>query len=149
MRVQDSVWQGCGGYWLPLFIREYVLPLGHEAWQGFLRQGRGLVTCRVAVTQAATVDWGRTPVHYTLDFNPQAQVGEHLQALQLEPELVSGGLTAVATYDPTQDLVLLLLGDGQTTLTLLRRLAVPPPQCYRQVRNRWAEFALVPDDSGI
>jgi hypothetical protein len=55
MRPQDSVWQGCFGYWQNLFIRENLLSLENAAWQGFITQGRGMVVCDVVMADVAMI----------------------------------------------------------------------------------------------
>lgn len=142
MRARDSVWQGCFGYWQPLFIRENLLPLAHAAWQGFLTQGRGIVACDVEVVDAASVDWSGDVVRYTADFIPKQRVPEYLQSLKLEADLISRLLDAVQTYHPGQEILLLIRGNGQLDINLLQRLAITLPESCRQVSNRWDEFTL-------
>lgn len=143
MRAQDTVWQGCFGDWQPLFIREYWLPLGHLAWQGFLKHGHGMVVCEIqGVT--ATVDWSCTAVPYTAHFVPQAQLATCWQDLNLAPDQRPAVENAVATYDPARDAVLLLLGDSQPYISCLKGWTVPPPECSRQMGSRQAEFAVTP-----
>ena len=141
MRVQDAVWQGCFGDWQPLFIREYWLPLGHGAWQGFLRQGRGAVVCQVQGITAA-IDWEVDPVPYTAEFVAQAALLNHWQALGLASDHWPALDAAVTSYDPAQDIILLLLGDARPYVTHLQGWAVPPPECSRQMGDRQAEFNL-------
>jgi hypothetical protein len=143
MRVQDTVWQGCFGDWQPLFIREYWLPLGHMAWQGFLEHGRGMVACEIhAVT--ATVDWSCTAVPHTARFLPQAALATCWHDLSLAADQHPAVEHAVATYDPARDAILLLLGDSQPYISCLKGWAVPPPECSRQMGSRQAEFTVTP-----
>jgi hypothetical protein len=143
MRVQDTVWQGCFGDWQSLFIHEYWLPLGHLAWQGFLQQGRGMAVCEVHGATAA-VDWSCTAVPYTTHFVPQAGLSTCWRDLALPYHQRSAVEDAVATYDPTQDAVLLLLGDSVPHISCLKGWAVPPPECSRQMGDRGAEFSFTP-----
>lgn len=145
MGLRDYVWQGCAGNWPPLFLRENYLFLGYTAWQGFCQQGRGVVICEVSLDQVAAVDWDRTAVDYSVRFITQAETQASLQSLNLQTSLIEVVASTAATYDPQQAMVLLLRGDGQTTLSLLQNMAASPPECYRQVRDRWAEFALTSD----
>jgi hypothetical protein len=140
MRLEPSVWQGCAGDWQPLFIREYWMPLGHIAWQGFLQQGRGLVACQVHGA-TATLDWRLTPIDYTARFLNLAEAREDWSRLGMPIDAWSSLETALAAYDPTQDAVLLLAGDGQPYLSCLRGWAVSPPECSRQMGDRQAEFS--------
>lgn len=151
MRVQDAVWQGCFGDWQPLFIRENWLALGHGAWEGFLRQGRGVMLCEVEGITAA-IDWGVDPVLYAAEFVAQAALLNRWQTLGLASEHWPALEAVVADYDPAQDIVLLLLGDSCPYVTHLKGWAVPPPECFRQLgasqsdpsQNRQAEFNLAP-----
>ncbi|MGF1517901.1 MAG: hypothetical protein ACFCVB_08865 [Nodosilinea sp.] len=143
MRAPDTVWQGCFGDWQPLFIREYWLILGHLAWQGFLHHGPGMVVCEIhSVT--ATVDWSRTAVPYTARFVPQAELALCWQDLNLAADQRPVVDNAVATYDPAQDAILLLLGDSEPYISCLKGWAVPPPECSRQMGDRSAEFVIPP-----
>ncbi|MBE9137547.1 hypothetical protein IQ254_10040 [Nodosilinea sp. LEGE 07088] len=143
MRTQDAVWQGCFGHWQPLFIREYWLPLGHGAWQGFLTQGRGAVVCKVSGVTSA-VDWGFDLVPYTTHFVAQAVLLNFCHTLGLDPDHWAALEAAVANYDPAQDVILLLLGDATPYITHLQGWAVPPPECSRQLGDRQVEFDLTP-----
>jgi hypothetical protein len=143
MRAQDAVWQGCFGNWQPLFIREYWLPLGHRAWQGYLIQGRGVVVCEVQEVTAA-VDWGFDPVDYTTQFVAQAVLGNFCHPLGLDADHWAALEAAVTAYDPAQDVILLLVGDSIPYITHLQGWAVPPPECSRQLGDRQAEFNLAP-----
>lgn len=159
MRVEDAVWQGCFGDWQPLFIREYWLPLGHVAWQGFLRQGRGVVMCEVPGFTAA-VDWRFDPVPYRAHFIAQAALLNRWRALGIANGHWPALDAAVTDYDPAQDVILLLLGGSLPYIAHLQDWAVPPPECSRQMgasrsvreptrneypsRNSQAEFNLDP-----
>ncbi|MEO1068248.1 MAG: hypothetical protein AAFW95_03905 [Cyanobacteria bacterium J06638_6] len=143
MRAQDAVWQGCFGNWQPLFIREYWLPLGHCAWQGYLTQGRGVVVCEIQEVTAA-VDWGFDPVDYTTQFITQAVLGNFCHPLGLDADHWAALEATVTAYDPAQDVILLLVGDSIPYITHLQGWAVPPPECSRQLGDRQAEFNLAP-----
>ncbi|WP_017301417.1 hypothetical protein [Nodosilinea nodulosa] len=143
MRSQDAVWQGCFGNWQPLFIGEYWLPIGHAAWQGFVEHGRGMVVGEVAGVTAA-VDWRCTAVSYTLCFAAQAELANCWRRQGLAAEQWPLLEEAVAAYDPAQDVILLLVGDSPPYITYLKGWAVPPPECFRQMGARQAEFNLAP-----
>ncbi|MBD2109743.1 hypothetical protein [Nodosilinea sp. FACHB-13] len=150
MRIDDSVWQGCSD-WQPLFIREYWLPIGHLAWQGFLQQGRGMMLCEVHAS-TATVDWRRTAVPYTARFVAAGVVAACCHDLGLPADQLPALAEAIATYDPAQDAILLLIGDSRPYVSCLKAWAVPPPECSRQMGdsrsdlswNRQAEFTVTP-----
>ncbi len=141
VRTDISVWQGCFGDWQPLFIREYWLPMGHIAWQGFLQQGRGLVLCEIHGS-TATVDWSRTAVSYTARFVPAGDWAACGHDLGLAADQWPAVAEAVATYDPAQDAILLLIGDSRPYVSCLKGWAVPPPECSRQMGDRQAEFTV-------
>ena len=44
------------------------------------------------------------------------------------------------TYDPTQAIVILIIGNGAVDINLLQNLRISPAECYRQVQQRWVEF---------
>jgi hypothetical protein len=142
MRPKSEVWQGCLGYWQNLFIRENLLPLGHTAWQGFTTQGRGMVVCNVAVDHVGSVDWSNDTLEYTVWFVPLSDVEAYLQILNLEASSIEYLINTAQTYDPIQQILLSINGNGQTDINLLSHLAISPSDCYQQMRLRWAEFQL-------
>jgi hypothetical protein len=142
VRPQDSIWQGCFGYWQNLFIRENLLALGHAAWQGFMTQGHGMVVCEVMITDVKSVNWKSDLVEYTVRFIPELEIPAYLQSFKLESALIDRLLETVQTYQPAQDICLLIHENGQLDINLLQRLAISPPECYQQCQQRWAEFQL-------
>jgi hypothetical protein len=144
MRPPVDVWQGCSGYWQSAFIRENLLPLGHAAWQGYLAQGRGLVVCDVEVVEAPSVDWSGDVVKYEIRYIPAVEVPGYLKAQGLKVDYVNRLMDTVQTYCPEGELIIAISGDSPIEINWLRNLAISPPDCYRQVLNRWDEFALEP-----
>lgn len=142
MRSHDSVWQGCLGYWQNLFIRENLLPLGHAAWQGFTTQGRGMVVCNVAIADVKSVDWSGDVVEYTTRFLPMPQAPEYLHRFKLDTTLIARLMQTLKTYDPAQDMLLLIDEHGRADINLLQHLAISPVDCYQQMQQRWQEFQL-------
>mgnify|MGYP006279337905 FL=1 len=143
MPLPIEVWQGCSGYWQSAFIRENMLPLGHAAWQGCLAQGRGLVVCDVEVVAAAVVDWSGDVVQYQTRYIPALAVPDYLKAQGLKADYVDRLMDTVQTYRPEGELLVAIAGDGLSVeINWLQNLAITPPDCYRQVCNRWDEFAL-------
>lgn len=140
MRPQDSLWQGCLGYWQNRFIHHNILLLGYTAWSGYMNQGRGMLICDVVDAIPPLIDWSIDTVTFNRVFIPQAQVARYLQAFELETEVVTSLLNAITTYDPTQAIVVLLIGNGELDINLLQHLAISPADCYAQVQHRWAEF---------
>lgn len=136
MRIQDSIWQGSFGCWQAPFIHQNLLAIGYAAWNGFLNVGRGIVVCHVDVCANAPVNWSVDPVRYDLQFIAQMQVAADLERLELESDAISKLLQIVATYNPSQAIVILLTGNGQIEINLLQNLAIAPAECYEQVRQR-------------
>jgi len=140
MRSRTDLWQGYCGYWQSLFIRENLLLLGHAAWQGFITQGRGMVVCDMATIATRSVDWSSDTVEYTAQFVPLPRVSAYLQSLGLEETLIERLIGIVQTYDPAQQILLLINENRQTDITLLQQLAISPVDCHQQMRRRWSEF---------
>lgn len=142
MRPPVDVWQGCWGHWQPAFIRENLLPLGHAAWQGYLTDGRGIVASEVEVVDATTVDWSGDVVRYSLQYIPAAAVPAYLESHHLSADFIHRLMNTVQTYAPDQDVLMAIGGNGPIEIDWLRNLAIAPPDCYRQVCDRWDEFDL-------
>lgn len=143
MGLPTDLWQDRSSHWQPLFIREHLLPLGHTAWAGYTTQGRGLVACAVT-GNLATLDWRCEVVRYRLQFVPLAGAADYLRCQGLPGDRLEQLITAVQTYSPEHDLLLLLSSGGHPQVIWLRNLAIAPPDCHRQVCDRWAEFNLEP-----
>lgn len=140
MRMRNELWQGCFGYWQNRFIHHNVLLLGYTAWSGYAQEGQGLVVCDVVDAVPPSIDWSIDTVIFNRAFVPQAQVARYLQAFELEEEAVTLLLRAIATYDPIQAMVVLVIGNGAVNINLLQNLAISPADCYKQVQQRWAKF---------
>lgn len=140
MRPQDSVWQGHFGYWQNLFIHQNILTIGYTAWNGYIGSGRGLVVCEVSAPVSMNWSLESPPCH--LSFIPQSLIAQYLQALEWEDEALRALSNAIATYDPTEAIVVLVIGNGEVDLNLLQDLAISPAHCFEQVQHRWAEFQL-------
>lgn len=137
-----DVWQGCAGYWQPLFIREHLLPLGHAAWGGYITQGRGVVMCEVVVQSPNSFDWSRDRAPHHIRFLGQTQVPTYLRGQGLTSDAITALMESVQTYPPEQDVLLLISHGGQAQVTWLQNLAIAPPDCYRQVCARRDEFTV-------
>ncbi len=141
MRPRHEVWQGCSDDWQNHFIQQNLLLLGYTAWDGYLRQGRGVLICKVADMIPASINWQVKRVQFTQRFIPQAQIGSDLEESDLQPSAIAPLLQAVATYDPTHEIVVLIQGNGTIDINLLQP-KMTPPRCHEQVKRRWAEFQL-------
>ncbi|MGP1385001.1 MAG: hypothetical protein ACTS2F_15670 [Thainema sp.] len=140
MRSQNEVWQGCSGYWQNQFIHQNMLSIGYAAWRGYVEAGRGIVVCQVLDPISTLIDWQIDNVAFDLVFVPQTQVAAYLYRLELEAEVVAALSTEIATYDPTQAVIVLVAGNGTIDINLLQQLKLSPAECYAQVQHRWPEF---------
>jgi hypothetical protein len=141
MKLEDTVWQGHFGHWQTLFIHQNLLTIGYTAWNGYLQSGRGLVICELETLSTMAIDWSIETIPFRRSFLPQEHIPSLLESLSLDDgsEML---LAAIATYDPTQSILLLVLGNGEAHFNLLQSLTIPPASCYAQVQQRWAEFQL-------
>ena len=142
MQPPADVWQGFSGYWQDRFIRENLLPLGHAAWQGYLAQGRGLVVCDVAVVKALSVDWRSDVVKYEARYISSIEMPDYLKVRGLETDDVDRLMDTVQTYCPNKELLVAITHGESVEIDWLHNLAISPPDCYQQIRNRWVEFNL-------
>ncbi len=140
MRMRNEVWQGSFGYWQNQFIHHNILSIGHLAWSGHTNQGRGMVVCQVIDVIPSFIDWSVDAVTFDQTFVSQGQVARYLQALELTQDVAPALLKAIATYDPTKTIVVLVMGNGEVDINLLQDLAIEPADCYAQVQQRWSEF---------
>jgi hypothetical protein len=142
MQVENNKRQGSFGHWQNLFIHQNILTIGYTAWNGFSTVGRGMVVCDVDLPVNTPVNWQTDTIPHYLQFITELSVTDYLRRLELEPSAISNLLQIIATYNPTQEIIILLTGDGQIEIDLLQRLAISPATCYDQVHQRWDEFQL-------
>lgn len=140
MRMRNELWQGYFGYWQNRFIQHNILTIGYTAWNGYVNVGKGVVVCDVVDTIPPSIDWSVDIVTFNLAFVPQAQLTLYLQALEVDKDAMTALHKAIATYDPTQAIVILIVGNGAVDINLLQDLAISPAECYEQVQQRWVEF---------
>lgn len=140
MRMRNELWQGYRGYWQNQFIRHNILTIGYTAWNGYVNAGKGMVVCEVVDAIPTCIDWSVDTVTFNRTFVPQDRVARYLQTLELKQEAATALLNAIATYNPTQAIVILVIGNGEVDINLLQHLAISPADCYQQVQQRWAEF---------
>jgi hypothetical protein len=140
MRIKDSVWQGSFGYWQNQFIHQNILVIGYTAWLGYINAGRGMVVCEVVDTILPSIDWSIESVSFHQTFITQAQVAAYLQTLELEDNAAAALVGAIDRYEPTQAIVVLIIGNGELDINLLQNLAISPAKCYEQVQRQWVEF---------
>ncbi|MBD6619864.1 hypothetical protein FNW02_29685 [Komarekiella sp. 'clone 1'] len=148
MRPSNSVWQGNFGYWQNSFIHNNLLVIGYTGWKGFQSFGRGVVICDVDTKVTHPTDTSLDTVPFTLQFLPSDLIGFYLRSFQdcgfisqsICSSMISSILPAIATYNPHQDILLVLKADPQFEVNFLHQLKIIPPDCYEQVCKRWSEF---------
>jgi hypothetical protein len=133
--------QCCLGPWQNHFIQQNILSIGHHAWQGFSACGRGIVSCVVDLP-TTPVDWRIAVVPYHLQFMPVDQLPSFLDPLELAFLTIRDLLPIVRTYQPDQELIVVLTGGGQMEIDWLKNMAIAPQKCYEQVQQRWLEFQV-------
>ncbi len=141
MGTRNYADQCCLGPWQNHFIQQNILSIGYQAWQGFSVCGRGLVSCAVDLP-TTLVDWRIAVVPYHLQFIPVAQLESCLDPLELDFLTIRDLLPIVCTYQPHQELIVLLAGGGQVEIDWLKNMAIAPQSCYEQVQQRWLEFQV-------
>lgn len=101
-----------------------------------------MVACEVDVIDATTLDWSGDVVQYSVQYIPAATIPAYLQPHHLTAAFIHRLMHTVRTYSPDQEILLVLRGNGPIEIDWLRNLAIAPPDCYRQVCDRWDEFTL-------
>jgi hypothetical protein len=139
MRPRNDVWQGCFGYWQNFFIQQNLLLLGYAAWNGYLKQGRGGLICAMTDGVPVGIDWQVERVGFTQQFLPPEQMAFHLQESGLGPAAIAPLIQAIAVYNPTYEIIVLIQGNDTIEANLLRP-KITPSSCYEQLQRRWAEF---------
>ena len=124
--------------WQTRLIHHNLLAIGYSAWNGYLTSGPGLVVCQFTAALPDPLNWASDSLPVALSFVPQAQAA---QLGLLDVAAVPALLQAIATYEPTQAILLLVCGNNEVNLSLLQDLAIAPVDCYQQVCCRWDEFA--------
>ncbi|MBD2157689.1 hypothetical protein [Leptolyngbya sp. FACHB-16] len=142
MRIRELSWQRQGDYWQPLFIRENFLAIAAVAYAGFLQHGRGMVTCDVELPTHAPVDWSRDLLDHQICFQPLPYALELLSQLEVDEETCITLSAALADYEPEQEIMLWLRGNGDVQVMQLKNLAIAPVEAYTQLRQRWDEFQI-------
>ncbi|MGI0495081.1 hypothetical protein ACN4EG_25125 [Alkalinema pantanalense CENA528] len=138
--MHNDLWQGNCTPWQARFIEHNSLMLGYQAWSGYLQHGGGLLVCDGMNSISPAFDWDVEVAVFDPIFVARSRVPKYLRSLELEPEIIDVVNDALSTYDPAQEIVLLLHGNQAVEINLLQNLAISPPQCYSQVQRRWAEF---------
>jgi hypothetical protein len=131
--------------WQQAFIETNFLVLGFNAWNGYLKCGRGALVCS---TNSPSVNrFGET---FKTHFVPRSRLAPFLSAWLAVPDTVilkghfmTGHiLEAVDNYDPNQAVMLLLESGGNGSFFYLKQLPLSPPKCYQKVSQTLDEFML-------
>lgn len=125
--------------WQNAFIHDNFPVLGYYAWEGFERFGWGLVACHVEPppggSQPSFYRW-----NFTTQFVPEPLLAAYLQDAEVAPDEIPALITAIAQYNPHQEIMLLIRFGKTIEVNWLRNRTMSPPECYWQVRDRWEEF---------
>ena len=140
--MRNDLWHSYSGYRQNPFIRENLLPLGHTAWKGFTTRGRGMVVCNVAIVEDESVDWNTDIIEYAVHFVALSDVSAYLQTFNLKATLIERLIDTILTYNPVQQILLLINKNGRAEINLLQNLAITTIDCYQQMQWRWSEFQL-------
>lgn len=144
MQRPSSVWQSCSNDGQLAFIRENIMSLGYVGWKGYLAHGRGLVSCKVTVMTSGSPNIGSHVTSDNARYVPAADVAAYLQRHNLLADIPDCLMSKVQTYCPDREIIIFIEHKGELNISLLTNLAIVPPDCYRQVCNRWEEFYLEP-----
>ena len=136
-------------HWQDSFISTNLLPLGYNAWCGFLTGGRGAVVCSLRSPQL-----GITGESFRAYYVSRSHLAPFLNAWLDTPDTailhhhhITGHiLQAVDGYNPETDVILLLESGDQASFLYLSRLPIPPPQGYEIICSCWEEFHLTETD---
>ncbi|MEM1308121.1 MAG: hypothetical protein AAGF98_01235 [Cyanobacteria bacterium P01_H01_bin.153] len=131
--------------WQDSFVATNLLPLGYNAWSGFLAGEPGAVVCSLNSPQLG-ITGENFPVHYI----PRSRLAPFLNAWLAIPDTVilthhhitNHILQSVDGYNPEKDVILLLESGDRASFLYLRNLPISPPSAYEIVCKGWEEFHL-------
>ncbi|TVQ58097.1 MAG: hypothetical protein EA366_07385 [Spirulina sp. DLM2.Bin59] len=132
---------GQSSYWQDCFIKQNLILLAHTANRGYLGHGRGIVLCQITETIPRTINWQLEQVSFTQQFIPQAQATSYFEKVNLAWEIIITLNEAIATYDPTREIILAIQKNSHVEVHYLRP-KIPLGEAYEQVQRRWSEFYL-------
>ncbi len=99
-----------------------------------------MVVCDVVDAIPPSINWSVDTVTFNRAFVPQGQVISYLHVLELDKDALTALHKEIATYEPTQAIVIVIVGNGTVDINLLQNLGISPAECYTQVQQRWLEF---------
>ena len=131
--------------WQQALIETNLIAIGYNAWNGYLKTGRGVVVCS---TNSPLLD--RLGENFKSHFVPRPRLAAFLNAWLATPDTVilqghhmNGHIIdAVDNYNPEQDLILLLESSNQVSFYYLKNLPITPPESHQRVCFAWSEFQL-------
>ncbi|MGV2828656.1 hypothetical protein [Myxosarcina sp. GI1(2024)] len=131
--------------WQQALIETNLLVIGYNAWNGYLKTGRGVVVCS---TNSPLLD--RLGETFKTHFVPRSRLAAFLNAWLATPDTVilqghhmNGHiLDAVDNYNPKQDVILLLESGNKVSFYYLKNLPITPPESHQRVCFAWSEFQL-------
>ncbi|MEG4345008.1 hypothetical protein QUB70_17160 [Microcoleus sp. A003_D6] len=148
MRVEDNKRQGSFDYWQNLFVHQNMLTIRYTAWNEFLTLGLGTVVSDVDMPVNTPVNWQADTVPHHLQFITELSVKDYLKRLELEPSTISNLLQIIATYNPTQEIIILLTRKGKIEIDLLQRLAIPRWLVISKYVNAGMNFSFARQPKG-
>jgi hypothetical protein len=125
------------------FFAQNFLWIGYQAWQGYLNCGRGLVVISSEIDLMDDSDrhWGdMQEPNLNFRYIPQQQLSIYLQEWLVPAGSIDPILTAVANYQPQTELIFAVESGVNLDIGWCQRLKISPPDCHRQICQRWSEF---------
>ncbi|MCW6034915.1 hypothetical protein K4A83_01315 [Spirulina subsalsa FACHB-351] len=141
MHSSHDLWQRNSPYWQDAFVQQNLILLAYTAHCGYLSQGRGLLVCEITEKIPRTINWQLEQVKFTQRFIAQNEAACHFQQINLEWEAIPDLIQAIATYDPTYEIIVSLQGNDTVEVHCLQS-KTPLCTIHDQVRRRWSEFHL-------
>jgi len=129
--------------WQQNLITTNLLVIGYNAWNAYLKTGRGVIICS---TDSPLLD--RVGETFKTHLVRRSRLAAFLNAWLAAPDTVilqghhmNGHiLDAVDNYNPEQDVILLLESGNRVSFFYLKNLPINPPECYQRIRQAWSEF---------
>jgi hypothetical protein len=125
--------------WQPAFIRYNFPVIGYLAWKGFKQMDWGLLLCHVEPpptnAELRLYSW-----NFTTQFVSGQYIADCLLELEISPKDTAALVQAIEQYNPHQEIMLMTHVGKSVEAFWLKNLAISPPECYRQVCDRWDEF---------
>jgi hypothetical protein len=128
------------GFWQPRFIQDNFLLIGYHALRGFRSIGRGFILY-VVEPPPSDLDLNFHIWQFRTEFIATESAPSCLLEMGINPHQISSLMQVIASYDPHQEIIMSMKIDQQIEIFSLQNLKVSPSECYKQVSNRWDEFA--------